>query len=220
MIPIEVKTKAITLRKRGYSLNEISEKLHIAKSTASTWLSNINLSNVAKNRLEKKQILGQYKTMLIRKKLREKLNKERDKVALKLLSKIGESKELYKLCCALLWWCEGSKNSTSVRFTNSDPTLIKNFLTSIRLGFKLDESRFRAVIHIHSYHIDKKQKLFWSNITNIPLQQFWKSYRKPNTGKRRKNNYPGCISITYYNSKIARELEAIYNMYSKIRGVG
>jgi len=40
------KEKAIALRKQGYSLKELSEKLNIAKSTASNWSKDVNLPKI------------------------------------------------------------------------------------------------------------------------------------------------------------------------------
>ena len=106
-----------------------------------------------------------------------------------------------------------------MKFTNSDTTLISNFLFFLRVGFNIDESKLRALVHIHEYHDDIAQKRFWSEITKIPLSQFHKSYKKPNTGKRYRENYPGCLALVYYDAHVAKELEAIYNTFSKLRGV-
>lgn len=216
--PIDLKEKATQLRKKGYSIKEISKKFKIAQSTSSLWLSNIELPFQAQERLRKKKILGQYKAVLVKRKKRElDRNKLLKEVAL-MLSKLKESRELYKLYCSLLYWCEGNKDGAFVRFTSSDPTLIKLFISLLRKGFKVDEAKFRGLIHLHSYHDETKQKLFWSAITEIPLYQFNRSYRKPNTGKRKQENYPGCIAISYYDSKVAKELKAIYNIFVQ-RGV-
>jgi hypothetical protein len=48
------------------------------------------------------------------------------------------------------------------------------------------------------------------------INQFHKSYRKNNTGKHKREGYPGCIALTYYDVKIANELKAIYNVFTKI----
>jgi hypothetical protein len=216
---IELKNKAIELRKEGYSLKEISENLKIAKSTASDWLSSIRLSQSAQELLHKKKILGQYKTVLLKRELK-KLNRQADEAkARKALKGLPFSQEHIKLCCALMWWCEGNKNSSFLRFTSSDVSLIKNYLSLLREGFKLDESKFRVLVHLHAYHNDKVQKQFWSHVTKIPLDQFHKSFQKPNTGKRTKKNYQGCIALTYYDVRIAKELEALYNEFTKFRGV-
>ncbi len=210
----EIKEQAIQLRKNGNSLKEISEKLHIAKSTSSAWLSHVRLSKIAQTKLAKKQILGQYKTVLIKAKQKKLQTEALEKDSIVLLKRITPSKELAKLCCALLWWCEGNKRSTFVRFTNSDPSLIKNFLLLLRFGFKVEESKFRILMHLHKYHSEVVQKEFWSEVTGISKKQFNRSYLKPNTGKRLHEAYPGCIAVSYYDSKIAKELEALYNSFT------
>jgi len=217
--PIELKNQAIFLRKKGFSLKEIAEKFNIAKSTASVWLQNINLGSKAQERLKKRRILGQYKSRFIKKTQRENLIKAYHLKAYKELSKIHFNKSTYKLLCSFLYWCEGAKlNSSHIRFINSDPNMIKAFLKLLRKSFELDEKKFRALIHLHDYHNEKKQKKFWVKITGIPPRQFNKSYHKPNTKKRIRDNYPGCLAIYYYDHKIAKELAALYNSFVKYLG--
>ncbi|RJQ37342.1 hypothetical protein C4559_03825 [Candidatus Microgenomates bacterium] len=177
------------------------------------------MSPSAQKKLFNKQILGQYKTVLLKRKLKEKQKNILKKEAFKIIRTIPRSRSFTKLCCALLWWCEGNKDNSMVRFTSSDETLIKNFLYLLRSGFKIDESKLRVLVHLHTYHIDIKQRKFWSEVTGIPLKQFHKSYQKANTGKRQHENYQGCIAVTYYDAKIAKELEALYNVFSTFRGV-
>jgi len=216
---LELKKQAISLRKKGFSLKEVSEKLDIAKSTASVWLQNIDLNPKAQKRLEDHQILGQYKSRLIKKAQRENLIKKYQINACQEIFEINFNKNVYKLLCSFLYWCEGAKlNSTHVRFVNSDPKMIKIFLTLLRKSFEVEEEKFRALIHLHDYHNEKKQKRFWSKITKIPFRQFNRSYRKPNTKKRIRNNYPGCLAIYYYDHRIAKELAALYNSFVKYLG--
>ena len=217
---INVKDRAIGLRKKGYSLNEISKKLTISKSTASLWLNSILLDNKAKKRLKDRQIIGQYKTLLIKKKKRDELFINLGVEAIKKVKEINFSIETYQLLASILYWCEGSKgNLTKVGFTNSDPAMVRLFLKCLRKGFDLSEEKFRVVIHLHSYHNEKTQLEFWSKVTNIPINQFSKSYQKHNSGKRIRNNYQGCVSIRYYNAKLAKELWSFYQGLQKYLGV-
>ena len=82
---------------------------------------------------------------------------------------------------------------------------------AIRRGFALQEKKFRAIVHLHGYHDDQQQKIFWSKIAGIPLSQFSKSYQKQNTGKRKRENYQGCLSIRYNDATLARMLDALYH---------
>lgn len=218
--PIELKTKAITLRKQGYSLKEISKTLNIAKSTASAWLSDILLSKQTQEKLAQKKILGQYKAVLIKKKASTDKKIKLEKEAKIMLQSISFSKEIAKLCCALVWWCEGNKSTSVLRFTSSDITLVQNFLFLLRSAYEINETKFRALVHLHSYHNDLVQKEYWSKITKIPIKQFYRSFHKPNTGKRIHANYSGCLAISYYDSKIAKDLQAVYNAWSNHTGVG
>ncbi len=217
--PIELKEKAITLRKNGFSLKEISEKISIAKSTASVWLSDVLVSPSGQKRLADKQILGQYKTVLLKK--AQKKNKE-SILALKitkLIESIQFSQEMIKLCCSLLYFCEGNKGRLNlVRFTNSDPSLVQLFLSLLRTGFSIDESKLRILMHLHYYHNEEQQKLFWSNATSIPPKQFNRSFWKENTAKNKRKDYPGCVAITYYSADVVKELVMIYNIFT-FRGV-
>ncbi|PIU35455.1 hypothetical protein COT03_01235 [Candidatus Shapirobacteria bacterium CG07_land_8_20_14_0_80_39_18] len=214
--PIDLKKKAIGLRKRGFSLSEVSLRLKIAKSTASLWLSKVELNERAKGRLKKRAILGQYNTILVKRKKRKKLFDSLVVETMQELSKIPSSKELCRLLASMLFWCEGNKTTlTLVRFTNSEPNMIKCFLGLLRKGFNIDEKRLRALIHIHTYHDENRQIEFWSNITGIPRCQFHRSYRKPNTGKRVSENYQGCVAISYYDASVAKKLWAYYESLQK-----
>lgn len=219
--PLELKEKAISLRKLGYSIKEISGLLEIAKATSSKWLSIIELNDQAKQRLANRRILGQHKANLTKKTKKQNIVDNFSREADKTIETIILDKNLNKILCSFLFWAEGEKNVNHVTFINSDPNMISTFLFLFRNGFPLEEHKFRALIHIHEYHNDKKTKGFWSQITKIPLSQFTKSYLKPHTGKNTKPGYKGSISIRYYDYKIALELNSIYNSFSKkYTGVG
>ena len=75
-------------------------------------------------------------------------------------------------------------------------------------------------MHLHEYHKEEKQRKFWSKITGIPEGQFTKTYWRPHTQKRERENYQGCIRVSYYDAHIACRLHAWYNVFAgKQRGV-
>jgi hypothetical protein len=203
-----LKERAISLRGRGFSFREISEKLKISKSTASLWLRDIKLSNKAKLRISRLSIDGRTKSIETNKNKREVENVFIRKKVAEYFSNIEQSRINPKIACALLYWGEGTKydGNKSVSFMNADPEMVKYFLRVFRKSFDLEEKKFRALIHLHEYHNIEKQLKFWSNITKIPICQFNRSYLKKNTGKNKKENYPGCISIRYSDIRIYKEL--------------
>lgn len=215
----KIREKAESYRKLGYSIKEIARLFKISPDTASRWLREINLDSQAMVRLNKRRIYGQEKSRKILISRATIINEQIARKARYSLNKVPSSKELSQLFCALLFWCEGSKSNNSLKFTNSDPQLIKLFLKLLRVGYTLDEKKFRALMHLHAYHNETKQRRFWQKITGIPKGQFNRSYMKPNTGKNKRKNYPGCLAITYYDSKVAKELSALYNSF-RIKQIG
>lgn len=60
-------------------------------------------------------------------------------------------KKQTKLICALIYWCEGAKNTDRVDFTNADADLVRLFLKFFRESFEIDEKSFGyAYIYIHT----------------------------------------------------------------------
>ncbi len=217
---LDKKRKALILRKKGYSIKEISRKMNIAQSTSSIWVRGVQLNSEAKKRLSKRKLLSYYKSSLSWDKKREEEKKYYFEKADATINKTSRNTSHLKLYCALLYWCEGGKAyNNSIRFINSDPQLVKTFLFLFRNAFEINEKKFRILMHLHSYHNERKQKIFWSSLTKIPKDQFNKTYLKTNTQKRKKENYPGCVAIYYYDSKIIREIMAIYEIFSKKMGM-
>lgn len=214
------KLLAQIMRRKGYSVKEIAKELNIAVSTSSVWLRNVILDEKAQERLRGRKILGQYKTAQIRKEKTKKQSKEDGLFAKSIIKSIRFNSNIDLLCCALLYWAEGSKTGSLVSFTNSDPKMISTFINLFRKSFfGLDESKFRCLVHIHEYHDDLKIKKFWSAITDIPIAQFQNSYLKPHTSKRKKEGYHGTLSLRYYDSRVVQKLKAIYNMFTAHVGV-
>jgi hypothetical protein len=213
---LDLKKEAINLRKKGFSFKEISYKLDISKSTASLWLRDIELSKKANDRIVKLGIKGRNNG---NKSVKKRIEEENKKILADVKNSVGKCvllKEDLKVVCALLYWCEGGKTEKSqLTFINSDPKLIKYFVDTLRKAFNIDESRFKVLMHVHNYHNINKQIEFWSNITKIPKKQFTKPYNKPNTGKRIKEDYQGCISVRYYGKQIRQEMIFLIGEISK-----
>lgn len=214
----KIKIRAEQFRKRGISIPKIAERLGIARSTIFCWVRNVKLPFYLQERLERNSVRGRERGIQIikaRHKLRRRaLEQESERIAKPVLDAMpSSSADFWKLCAALLFWCEGSKCDLSkcISFANSDPNLMRLFLHALRSGFKIEEKRLRVQPHLHEYHDEAQQRQFWSRVTGVPLSQFNKTYQKPHTKKRIREGYPGCISLRYYDSRVAQHLATIYH---------
>jgi hypothetical protein len=205
----EFKIKAIELRKTGFSYSQILEKVPVAKSTLSLWLREVGLSKQQKQRLTNKKIAAALRGAMSRK--RQRIQTQ-ERIFASSENEIGKitPRELWLLGIAL-YWAEGSKEKecqpgSGVRFTNSDPLMVRLFLRWLIEICKIEESRIQMNLYIHenSKNSVSDAVVFWSKQTGFNTKEFKNIYFKrskmrtvrQNTG----NSYYGILRICVFKS--------------------
>ncbi len=206
---LNLKNKAIELRKLGKSYSEILREVKVAKSTLSLWLRLVGLSKKQIQRLTLKKLQSARRGGDAKRQQRmEKSNRiieeaERD------VEHISE-RELW-LIGTMLYWAEGKKEKdyspgTGVGFCNSDYLMIKVYLKWLKTCLKIPEDRLVFEIYIHETHKDKVEEIrsFWSKETRFPLSFFRRIYFKKNklSGNRKNKGigYHGLLTINVRKS--------------------
>ncbi|OHA00321.1 MAG: hypothetical protein A3C11_01215 [Candidatus Sungbacteria bacterium RIFCSPHIGHO2_02_FULL_49_12] len=204
MKPVE-KQRARNLRSQGYSINDIFKKLGVAKSTASFWVRDIELTKQQKQKLSAK---GVSKELIERRRITRLTNENcrRQKIINDAEIEIDSlnNRELW-LIGSILYWAEGGKTQRSlVRFTNGDPKMLKFMMKYLRKICQVPESKFRGYVHIHPHLDYRKAEKHWSEVTEIPLKQFFKTYRKRSiAGKHKRDSLPfGTLDIYVCNTEL------------------
>lgn len=186
--------KAIKLRKKGLSYNEIRKQVNVAKSSLSLWLKNIELSEEHKKRLYTKQIQILSRGTQSQKERREREIQEIFKSAREEIG-FPLNKDAYCLMGAALYWAEGSKGGVC-QVTNSDPHLIAFMVTWFESMLGIKAESLKARLNIYPQQDETKLKKFWSELTGIPTKRFGKSFIKPaNKGFKKNNLYYGTMRI-------------------------
>ena len=221
MSKIKEKEKAIKLRKRGLSYSEILKEVKVAKSTLSLWLRSVGLSKQQKQRLTKKKLASMRRGWEARHQQRIDIT---NAIKNKAKADIGRiSKRELWLMGVMLYWAEGHKEkakSSSVRFTNSDPQMIRLFLKWLYDICFFSKKDISCEIYLHETAKIREENIrkYWSEIIDIPLIQFQKTrWKKNKINTKRKNigeNYNGLIRINVkksgnFNRKIAGWIEGI-----------
>ena len=224
MPKIKEKGKAITLRKKGFSYSEILKEIPVAKSTLSLWLRSVGLAKKQRQRLTEKRLNVLLRGAKAKKDQRLILTKE---IKDKAKKEIGElSKRELWLIGTALYWAEGSKQkehnvSQVVKFSNSDPLMIRIFLRWLKNICKISKSEIYFRIALHETAINKLAKVqkYWANITGFSINNFGKiDWKKNKINTKRKNigyKYNGLLNIyirssTNLNRKIEGWIEGIY----------
>lgn len=95
----------------------------------------------------------------------------------------------------MLYWAEGDKQS-GVSITNSDPTFVLFYVKWLKKVFKIPPNNLSAFLHLHQGQNNDKEKLFWSKLSGIPVENFNKTFYKPvGTGHRKNILYHGTIRV-------------------------
>ena len=74
------------------------------------------------------------------------------------------------------------------RISNSDPLIIKIMMRFFREICEVQENKFRGHIHTFEHADINKTERYWSKISGIPKNQFFKTYTKPSSASLQKRN--------------------------------
>lgn len=174
------KNSAIKLRKLGQSYSQISNVLKVPKSTLSSWLKDVIISQKAQDRIQSRVNATSIAKLIERNKKQTELAKERHDRIYKLAKE--ESKTLLTNSLFLvglsLYWAEGYKQGAygskwkSIDFANSDPEMIKIMISFFIKFLDVSRSEIKIQIMLHNAKDDEKTISFWHEITQIPISNF------------------------------------------------
>jgi len=208
------KAKAIALRGEGFSYNEISGKLKIPKSTLHYWLSGIEISEKAKARIASRVYAGSIEGLIKRNKNQTALAKKRAEEILNSSKKEVSNLISNKLFLTgiSLYWAEGYKKGAygskwkAVDFANSDPELIKIMVKFFRNICRVKNEKIKVQLIAHKNIDINKAVHYWSDLINVPKNQFIKtccSINKSSKNKRNRNSLThGTVHIRINDVKL------------------
>lgn len=124
-----------------------------------------------------KKISGQRKGSIIAAENKRKLRiKQTIDIQNESSKQIGKLSNRDKFISGIaLYSGEGDKTDSQVGFSNTNPMLIKFMISWFRTYCSIPEEKYRGSLWLHQGLNEKKAKIFWSELTNIPLSQFNKT---------------------------------------------
>lgn len=189
----EQRQKARELRNQGLAINKIAKELNVSKSSVSTWVRDIKLSQEQMENLEQqnpifnRQINGAKgradKARIIRIQYQEdgKL-------------KAKENNLLHQAGC-MLYWAEGSKSRNQCKFTNSDINMMKLFIKFLRECFQISNELIAITINCYTTN----------GLTKEEIENYWLSELQLDQSCLRKgqeNNRPRSVTNAIRYNKL------------------
>ena len=213
--------EARKLRRKGLSLNEIVKKLKVSKSSVSLWCSGIELSEKQKLRLNEKIKKGSYSGRMIGARMqKDRKRKNIENCRIEAEKEIGLLTDRDLLIAGVaLYWGEGTKVSSDVRFCNSNAELVIFAMKWMRQSLHVSESEFMMYVGINELHKDRLMEVveYWSKVTRVPIEQFRKpTLFKVGNKKIYENfaNYYGTITI-----RVAKSSKLLYKILGLIEAL-
>ncbi len=165
------------MRKHGLSYSDIQIKMNVPKSTLAYWLKDVRLtkeqSEKLKNRRREIAILNSQKRVLRTSKIIEEIRSSSSKNIQKI-----SKRELWLMGIILYWRSRYEKDiRNGVRFTSSDPSLIRLFLKWLNDVGKINDDEIKFDIFIGAGQKDEAIK-YWSKITGFSKKSFTSIYRQ------------------------------------------
>lgn len=216
-LPVYIKKRVLQLRRKGKTYSDINSllKRNIPKGTLSGWLKNLHLSAESQDLLNKNIALklenAQFKAKLINREKRVKYLDFLKNKNLSLLKKLD--KPTSKLILSILYISEGAKSKSTffLSLSNSNPEIIRFYMTLLDKCFSIDRSKYRVRIQCRADQNVKVLENYWGKTTQLPRKQFYPTYvDKRTVGKPTLHeNYKGVCTLHYFDRSIQLELELL-----------
>ncbi len=212
------KEESISLRKRGFSIRDIENKLKIPRSTLSGWFKDIKLTKNQEKILNQKWknalVNARKKSLIWHHAEKEKRINVAQSEATITFNKLDlNDKNVLELALAMLYLGEGAKtNRTAIG--NSDPRILRFFISSMEKLYGLNRNKVKCDLHLRADQNSLNMKKFWSLELNIPITNFSSiSFDKRSIGKPTYGSYKGVCMLYYGNIAIQRKLVYLSKCY-------
>lgn len=201
---VQEREKAIELRRKGLSYNEILRHIPVAKSSLSLWLKELPLTKSEKDVLKKRKdsniSRGRIKAAAELRKRRLNREEESTKRAINLFD-IYKNEPLFHTGIAL-YWAEGAKTSNRWSLINTDVDLIKVMVYWLKEYLEVGREDINFRLFIHKPYADGSCETWWKTKLGVGDAEFLKTIYKDTKHKvKQKPGHHGCLRIEVKNSK-------------------
>jgi hypothetical protein len=186
------------LRRLGLSYGEIMELIPVKKSTLATWCRDVELSQEKLRgiALRRTPVPGMTLTGVPYATQRPRLREIELIRAQAKLEAHHLSRDPFWMAGVVLYWGEGGKTNRRLSVANSDPSALRLF-KAWGERFTVPNHGWRARLNLHADNDEPAARSWWATELAVPLDDFTKSYIKPDGTGHRKNHLPhGVCTIT------------------------
>jgi hypothetical protein len=212
------RAEARRLRRLGWSVREIERSLDVSRSSVSLWVRDIPLTDDQVAELARRsatfpgQLAGAAANAALGRSRRRGYQAEGR-------TRTGAGDRLHLAGC-MLFWGEADKHRNSVRIANSDPDLLRVFVTFLRRCYDADVSRIGISCNLFADHVARQREIeaFWLRTLGLPSSCLRKSivnvYSKYSQKKRRNKLRYGTCKVSYNDTAVVQSIYGAIQEYA------
>jgi hypothetical protein len=209
--------QARCLRQAGLSVKEIEKQLGVARSSVSVWVRDIILTDAQIKHLEDNENYTRAQRIGSETNRKQALEIRQHYQALGR-KKAREGDLLHQAGC-MLYWAEGSKERTSVRFCNSDVNMVNFFLRFMTKALQIDRKDIKVNIHCYTdCHSVVEIEHYWLSQLCLPKPCLGTTnILKHTTASKRERKLPyGVCRLSVHSVKHIQHIYGAIQEYSRL----
>ena len=205
-------------RIEGLPINEIALRLSVSKSSVSHWVRDVELTTEQTKKL--RQMNPAYNRQLNGSRNNAARHRANRIAAQQTGRALAQQGDPIHMAGCMLYWAEGARDRNQIRFTNSDPDMVRFFATFLRTYFSLRDEDIRVTCNLFPDHVERQREIerFWLEIVGVPDASLLKStvntYSKYSK-KKRQNKLPyGTCRLTVSRTRIVQSIYGSIQEYA------
>jgi hypothetical protein len=209
----EKREEARRLRKEGWQLTDVAKELDISYGTVRHWCRDIVLTNaqldIIADENPKRAAQQRGAEKLKQAALEQRLEYQQ---AGRELTRTGSM--LHLMGC-MLYWGEGTKHRQQLRFTNTDPYMLKLFIEFLRLELNIPNQKIGLRVLTHSENPDEWLHIqaYWIRFLELPDDTKFGIQHKVGTASRKKRYPNGICTIDVFSTEMVQKIFGAIQAY-------
>lgn len=205
-------------RDHGESIKQIARELRVSPSTVSVWVRDIELTDEQHDALQSRCSSHNGQTVSAR------LNAARAHARRRGEQEHGRflarRRNALHLAGAMLFWAEGSRGRNAVVFTNSDPQMVRFFVSFLRRCYDVRDHRIAVTCNLFADHEARQREIeqFWLDTLSLPRSSLRKStvnIFSKHSKKRRTNKLPyGTCRVVVNDTALVQSIYGAIQEYA------
>jgi len=219
--------EAVELRKKGKSVGEIANLLHISKSSASIWVRHVELTDDQKTKLSEQNPFNSGHSIEIRKRRNDAIKKSWENKRMNF-QQMGEQdaakgNHLHMQGC-MLYWGEGTKRRNACIMINTDPDLLKHFIRFLIECYDISPNDIKFVVKSFKDHniSSEDTALYWSDTLGLPLSSLTRidmDWDKKDVKKKKNVHKYGLCQVYVCRTDIVQRIFGAIKYYAGIQNL-